>query len=61
MSMKSVVANVAANKKEIIKKTLIIAGSVVGLALTAGLIAGKVVKDDGSFEPADLELPTSDA
>lgn len=61
MSMKTVVANVAANKKEIIKKTLIVAGSVVGLALTAGLIAGKVANSDGSFEPADVELPNSDA
>lgn len=60
MSMKTVVANVAANKKDIIKKTLIVAGSVVGLALTAGLIAGKVAHD-GSFEPADVELPNSDA
>ena len=39
MTVKTVMANVAANKEIIIKRSLLIAGTVVGIALTAGLIA----------------------
>lgn len=46
MSVKTVIANIAANKKTIIKRTLIVTGAVVGIALTAGLIANKDVLVD---------------
>jgi hypothetical protein len=49
-------ANVAANKKTIIKRTLIVAGTVVGIALTAGLIVKNKELVDGAFEPVDAAI-----
>lgn len=58
MSVKTVMANVAANKKVIIKRTLIVAGTVVGIALTAGLIANRAAIADAleAGEVADAIL-----
>lgn len=56
MSVKTVMANVAANKKTIIKRTLIVAGTVVGIALTAGLIVKNKELVDGAFEPVDAAI-----
>jgi len=49
-------ASVAANKKTIIKRTLIVAGTVVGIALTAGLVVKTKALTDGAFEPVDAVL-----
>jgi hypothetical protein len=54
MSVKSVMASVAANKKTIIKRTLIVAGTVVGIALTAGIVAKSKELADGAFEAVDV-------
>lgn len=56
MSVKTVMASVAANKKTIIKRTLIVAGTVVGIALTAGLVVKTKALTDGAFEPVDAVL-----
>lgn len=56
MSVKTVMASVAANKKTIIKRTLIVAGTVVGIALTAGLVVKSKELADGAFEPVEAVL-----
>lgn len=60
MPMNSPFKIIDARQNSIIKKTLIVTGSIVGLVLTAGIIANKVNKDE-SAESVDFELPTSDA
>lgn len=60
MSVKTVMANVAANKKIIIKRSLIVVGAAAGLALTAGLII-KSKNLAGSVEAADIVFDTVEA
>lgn len=51
MTVKTVMAKVAANKEIIIKRSLIVAGTVVGIALTAGLIAKNKNAVEDALEP----------
>lgn len=44
--MKNVLAKIAANKNVVIKRTLIIGGTIVGLALTAGLVSRIAATDE---------------
>ena len=50
MNLQSIIATVKDHKDSIIKKSLIIGGSVVGVALTAGLLASADSSDDEILE-----------
>lgn len=52
MTEKTVMAKLTANKNVILKRSLIIAGTVVGIALTAGLIAKNKGALENALEPA---------
>jgi hypothetical protein len=57
MSVKTVMANISANKKIIIKRSLIVVGAAAGLALTAGLI----IKSKNSVDSLDAVEAVIDA
>lgn len=52
MTENTVMAKLTANKNVIIKRSLIIAGTVVGIVLTAGLIAKNKAALENALEPA---------
>lgn len=55
--MKSIIEIIKVNKKAIIKKTLIIGGTIAGLVLVTNIVAPK---KDAENEAADTEISEND-